>query len=918
MADGTARSMGAPPSGQTPSSAMAPDDLFRYDGYVIDPARHSVVCHYATTQHTFTERFTFECGGDWTDPAVQAAVRLLYLVAGVSYYKTTAAPVIDLGSLATSSLERSFLTDYYLNGLAEFAYRNGIDLSGVQVSGPDRSDPPSTGYVPTRVSPLIPFGGGIDSIVTVDALSHDHPDAALCVVHPAHDRFAAIEDAARVTGLPVRHVEREIDPLVRRSAELGFLNGHVPVTAIITAVAVVGAVLEGRDAVVLSNEWSASVPTLVTEGRSVNHQWSKSEEFERAFARVVQASLGERACGVLLSPAPQRALGLGAALPVWLRTTRRFVAATGPSARIQPSGSTTGAGAVRSAALSIWSSHPSWTAAICQPCSTAASPWTTRPTRNASARCSPSVTEPSRSSASATSTNPALPSSWPHDGPTDPRPPCCSDCARRSPRSRGQPQPQSRRNPIPTSPYYSSPGAPTASLTAMRQPISWSALADASVGVWGLGVEGRASDRRLRAMGVSPVLVDDTPTAPQHDGIPLLATASGGLDALARCEVVVKSPGISRYRPEVSRLEGAGVAVCGGLGLFMEEADPSRVVCITGTKGKSTTTALAVHLLTALGYRARAGGNIGHPPWDPSPHRDANAEPEPDYWIIETSSFQVPDLDHGPHVVAVTSLSPDHLDWHGTVARYYEDKLSLCTKPGVTLALAAGGDAELRAQTSLLGPHLQWVDADEVQHDTSWSASLGLPGPHNARNASMARAALRGLGIEEADDVERLAEAAAGFRGLPSRCRSLGRVGSVEFVDDSLSTNVLPTQAALEAYDGLPVALLVGGHDRGVDYSPLGTSLAARRAPTVVITMPDNGPRIGAAVRGTTAGRVEIIDAGNLEAAVETAFTWARAFDGTGAVVLLSPAAPSFGHFADFRARAAAFAEAAARCGSLT
>ncbi len=450
----------------------------------------------------------------------------------------------------------------------------------------------------------------------------------------------------------------------------------------------------------------------------------------------------------------------------------------------------------------------------------------------------------------------------------------------------------------------------------MRQPISWSALADASVGVWGLGVEGRASVRRLRLMGVTPVLVDDTPGADHHDGVPVIPTAVGGLDALAHCDVVVKSPGISRYRPEVAELQGAGVAVCGGLGLFMEEADPGRVACITGTKGKSTTTALAVHLLNALGHRARAGGNIGHPPWDPGSGADAGTEPDPDYWIIETSSFQVPDLAHGPHVVAVTSLSPDHLDWHGTVQRYYEDKLSLCTKPGVTLALADGSDAELRTQTALLGPHLRWVSADRVDHDTAWSSSFGLPGPHNARNATMAREVLGALGIAEAADDELLAEAASGFTGLPSRCYSLGRIGSVEFVDDSLSTNVLPAQAALHAYETRPVALLVGGHDRGVDYAPLGTTLAGRTAPTLVVTMPDNGPRIGAAVRAA-ADHVEVVDALTLESAVETAFTWAASNDGAGGVVLFSPAAPSFGRFADFRARADAFAAAAAGCGRL-
>jgi UDP-N-acetylmuramoylalanine--D-glutamate ligase len=442
----------------------------------------------------------------------------------------------------------------------------------------------------------------------------------------------------------------------------------------------------------------------------------------------------------------------------------------------------------------------------------------------------------------------------------------------------------------------------------MRRPISWSALADASVGVWGLGVEGQASVRRLQSMHRNAVLVDDAPAAPALDGMEVLATGGGGLDALTRCDVVIKSPGISRYRPEVAQLEEAGVAVCGGLGLFMAEADPTRVACITGTKGKSTTTALAVHLLTGLGVRARAGGNIGVPPWDPT------GGPAPEYWIVETSSFQVPDLQNGPAVVAVTSLSPDHLDWHGTVERYYADKLSLCTKSGVTRALADGNDEELRAQTGLLGPHLRWVSRAEVERDTHWSTALEMTGPHNARNASLARAVLEGLGIPGASDEDRLAQAAQGFDGLPSRCRSLGSVGAVEFVDDSLSTNVLPAQAALQAFADRPVALLVGGHDRGLDYAPLGRTIAARTAPTLVVTMPDNGPRIGQAVRDNTGGEIEVRDAADLGAAVEAAFHWAPA----GAVVLLSPAAPSFGRFGDYRERSAAFAEAAGRLGTLS
>ena len=290
--------MGEPGSTGHPPLRMPPSDRFRYDGFTIDPVRAVVECRYATETHHFTERFAFASGGDWDDPAVVAAVRILYLLAGVSYYKTSAAPVIDLGTLPTTDAERAFLRSFYVNGLAEFAHRNGLDLRGVRIegpgAGPGAGPVPPIGYEPVPGRPLIPFGGGIDSIVTVEAIRAEHPDAALCVVEPPGARFAAIEDAAAVSGLPVTRIERTIDPLVRRSAELGFLNGHVPVTAIVTGAVVVAAVLDGRDAVVLSNEWSASVPTLVTDGFAVNHQWSKGEDFERAFGDLVLALLGPR------------------------------------------------------------------------------------------------------------------------------------------------------------------------------------------------------------------------------------------------------------------------------------------------------------------------------------------------------------------------------------------------------------------------------------------------------------------------------------------------------------------------------------------------------------------------------------------------------------------------------------------------
>ncbi len=438
----------------------------------------------------------------------------------------------------------------------------------------------------------------------------------------------------------------------------------------------------------------------------------------------------------------------------------------------------------------------------------------------------------------------------------------------------------------------------------MRPTTCWSDLRGSRAGVWGLGIEGLANLRKLESLGVDPVLVDDRTTSPGPGGRPVLTTAGGGLAALAACQAVVKSPGISRYRPETRHLEACGVPVLGGLGLWLAEADLARVVCITGTKGKSSTTAIAGHLMHRWGYRCVVGGNIGLPPWDPG-HPGAGS----DLWVIETSSYQATDLACSPPVVAVTSLHPDHLDWHGDVETYYSDKLSACSRPGAHLTVANGDSHLLHERVGLLGPRVEWVRAGD-DPGTAWMAPLGLLGLHNRRNALIARACLRAAGVPEASDEAALREAAAGFTPLPSRLQVIGEVAGVMFVDDSLSTNVLPTLAAMESFPGRRVALIAGGHDRGIDYQPLADGLAGRDVPTLVLAVPDSGPRIQAAIDAGRPGKVEVVACQDLAAAVGRGFRWALP-DG---VVLLSPAAPSFGRFRNYRDRGEAFASAMRAC----
>ncbi|WP_298797611.1 hypothetical protein [uncultured Pseudonocardia sp.] len=265
---------------------------FTYVGFDVEPELDRVTCRYRLDEREFREEITFPGGGDWAQPAVVEAARLLFLLSGVSYYKAGAPPVIDLGDTAVTPLERSFLLSYHLDGLGEFAHRNGLDISDLRIEGPTLTRPAPTPYTPKPGRPLIPFGGGLDSIVTVELVRPRGDDAALFVVNRPGDRFSAIEEPAAVTGLPVVRAERVLDEQILRSRELGFLNGHVPVTGIISAIAVLAAVLDGRDAVVMSNEWSASSATLVVDGRPINHQYSKSDRFEAALRGVLDEALG--------------------------------------------------------------------------------------------------------------------------------------------------------------------------------------------------------------------------------------------------------------------------------------------------------------------------------------------------------------------------------------------------------------------------------------------------------------------------------------------------------------------------------------------------------------------------------------------------------------------------------------------------
>ncbi|HJU07023.1 MAG TPA: UDP-N-acetyl-alpha-D-muramoyl-L-alanyl-L-glutamate epimerase [Rhodanobacteraceae bacterium] len=222
--------------------------------------------------------------------AFDAALRLLHLVAGISYYKAGIPSRIEIENGAIDAATASLLDELYRHGLGEFAYRNGLVLRG-------RIAFPSTGAntIPSPALPLkgrglpsrtlVPIGGGKDSLVVAEALKAI--DAKATAVWVGNSPLIAAV-AAR-TGLPTLNISRELSPLLFEYNRLGAYNGHIPVTAINSAILVVAAILYGFDSIAFANERSASSATLEYEGGQVNHQWSKGWAFERALAAYVHS-----------------------------------------------------------------------------------------------------------------------------------------------------------------------------------------------------------------------------------------------------------------------------------------------------------------------------------------------------------------------------------------------------------------------------------------------------------------------------------------------------------------------------------------------------------------------------------------------------------------------------------------------------
>jgi len=430
--------------------------------------------------------------------------------------------------------------------------------------------------------------------------------------------------------------------------------------------------------------------------------------------------------------------------------------------------------------------------------------------------------------------------------------------------------------------------------------------------VIGLARSGVSAARLLRRHGVA-VYASDAGTGPAlaeaaerlaADGCSV-ETGNHDLGRIARASVAVVSPGVPPTAPVYLAAGRGGVPIVSELDLAARCLEGTALIVTTGTKGKSTTSALIARLLEATGLGAgEAAGNIGRALADVALERTA-----PRRLAVEASSFQLHDCPGlAPEVGVLTNLSPDHLDRYPSLEAYYADKALLFRNAtAASRWVSNGDDAAVVAMTQgVPGTHQRFsldVSVADAWYDRAagWLVVRGMPlvrrrdlpllGDHNVLNALAAA-----LALPPEADRERMAEGMRSFHALHHRLEPVGEVDGVLWVNDSKSTTVASTRSAVEAMDR-PVVLLVGGRDKGGSFRDLAPALKGARA---VIAYGEAAPRIASELGGLVAVVREGMD---FEAVMARARSAAR----PGDAVLLAPACSSFDMFRNAEERGTIF-----------
>jgi len=432
------------------------------------------------------------------------------------------------------------------------------------------------------------------------------------------------------------------------------------------------------------------------------------------------------------------------------------------------------------------------------------------------------------------------------------------------------------------------------------------------VAVWGGGRDGRAAAQHCIAQNCDVVLVSDTldtDTASQMSArelnIPLVASSQ-----LASLDIgfLIRSPGISRYRQEITQLTQRGINSSNLLALWLADQPPSRIIGVTGTKGKSTTATMIEQLLSSNGRSVALAGNIGVPV--------TQIADDVDTVVLEISSYQASDCTTSPAIGVLTALGEDHITWHGSLERYHRDKTNVFAHAQLAKMIFHSDDDTVVQSLKAIGADTHhFVSPLPIQEVLERSHMTGvyerMGNTTFPRNLTLA---IHGAyAIDSTLTPEHVFHAIENFEPLPSRQRHIGSVRGVHFIDDALASNPLATIAAIERFADAPLIVIIGGQDRTVDYSKLVDVLNTQEHIQGVVLLGDPNDALANRLEALLEKCHRVLTH-DVQEAVRAALSMAT----PGSNIILSPSAPTPSHLGDYTHRSHAFHTAMVQASSLS
>lgn len=411
-----------------------------------------------------------------------------------------------------------------------------------------------------------------------------------------------------------------------------------------------------------------------------------------------------------------------------------------------------------------------------------------------------------------------------------------------------------------------------------------------SVLIAGFGREGRSALAYLTKHypQLQLTLADQNPNILKNQTYFTL-TGPDCFDHLQAFDLVIRSPGISNNQLTTAK------KITTAVNLFLA-ACPGTVIGVTGTKGKSTTSSLIHHFLKSNQRQAVLVGNIGTPALDYLDQIQADTTV-----IIELSSYQLTDIETSPHVAIILPISQEHLSYHGSFAAYVAAKAKIVTfqQPQDFVIYAAQNQSATQIAQSSPAIKIAYDQDLSFLQPLEDSRQIPLLGTANRYNLLAAAAAAKTQGLMDSQ----ILAAIPSFKPLPHRLEPVGTFQNITFYNDSLATTPIATLHALEALGGKVATLIVGGFDRGLDFSLLGQTLAQSTLATIIF-LPDTGAKIKTALKtANPQTSIKLLDAKDLNQAIDLAFNNTP----PEKICLLSPAAASFNQFKDYADRGEAF-----------